>query len=214
MAEASGLTLIGGSLCLDFANTLEGRGSARSRDWLTDFTALVDWSLAAGAIDAGQAAGLRADADWAPSSAADLVVEATALREAIYKVASACADGRAPEGEDLQDLNRRLAPLLGATRLVPDARGLAPAWGGGEDALERILWPVARSAFEVLSGPDAPRVRECAAADCHGLFLDRSKNRSRRWCSMSDCGNLEKARRHRDKHRRSTGRNREGDQAA
>jgi len=200
MADSGDLPLLGGHLSLDFANTLEWRGSARERDWLTGYEALVAWALRAGAVDGREAEELRAYADWAPGSAAEVLAEARALREAVYLVAAALAAGGTPEAlevADLEALNRRLAPLLGETRLSATAGGLVPAWGGASDDLARVLWPVARSAFDLLSGNAAGRLRECAGSDCHWLFLDRSKNGSRRWCAMSNCGNLAKARRHR-----------------
>jgi predicted RNA-binding Zn ribbon-like protein len=204
MADSGDLPLLGGHLSLDFANTLEWRGSARERDWLTGYEALVAWALRAGAVDGREAEELRAYADWAPGSAAEVAAEARALREAVYRVAAALAAGETPEAleaADLESLNRRLAPLLGETRLIASRSatpgGLVPAWGGASDDLARVLWPVARSAFDLLSGSAAGRLRECAGSDCHWLFLDRSKNGSRRWCAMSNCGNLAKARRHR-----------------
>lgn len=201
-ADGNGFELLGGHLALDFANTLEDRGTADERERLTGFAALVDWALAAGAVDRRQAADLRAYADWAPGSAADVLGRARALREAIYPVAAAMAAGAVPAPGALAALNDALAPLMGATRLGESPLGgspggLAPVWGGDPDALERVLWPVARAAFELLSGAGAGRLRQCAGADCRRLFLDRSKNGSRRWCAMSDCGNLAKARRHR-----------------
>ncbi len=228
MTDSGDLPLLGGHLSLDFANTLEWRGSSRERDWLTGYEALVAWAQRAGALDAGEAEELRAYADWAPGSAAEVLAEARALREAVYRVAAALAAGGAAGetpladhvadvvaddvADNLENLNRRLAPLLGETRLsatagaVPKAtRGgpvpvrLVPIWGGASDDLARVLWPVARSAFDLLTGGAAGRLRECAGRDCHWLFLDRSKNGSRRWCAMSNCGNLAKARRHRAK---------------
>jgi predicted RNA-binding Zn ribbon-like protein len=221
-AGGDGWELLGGHLALDFANTLEDRGTAGERERLTGFAALVDWALAAGAVDRRQAADLRAYADWAPGSAADALGRARALREAIYPVAAATAADAAPAPGDLAALNDALAPLMGATRLGATRLGatrlgatrlaatrlggspgglapggLAPVWGGDPDALERVLWPVACAAFDLLSGAEAGRLRQCAGADCRRLFLDRSKNGSRRWCAMSDCGNLAKARRHR-----------------
>ena len=200
VADDGGLSVLGGHLALDFANTLEGRGTPRERDRLADYPALVDWAFGAGAVDRREAADLRAYADWAPGSAAEALGDARALREAVYRVAAAVASSgssAAPDPADLDALNRGLAPLLGATRLAATPAGLAPAWGGAPDGLERVLWPVARAAFDLLSGAAAGRLRECAGADCRRLFLDRSKNGSRRWCAMSDCGNLAKARRHR-----------------
>ena len=224
MTDSGDLPLLGGHLSLDFANTLEWRGSARERDWLTGYEALVAWALRAGAVDGREAEELRAYADWAPGSAAEVLEQARALREAVYRVAAASASGETPDAVDLESLNRRLAPLLGETRLSASASatasaspaGLVPAWGGASDDLARVLWPVARSAFDLLSGAAAGRLRECAGSDCHWLFLDRSKNGSRRWCAMSNCGNLAKARRHRARSRQAPARSRtsSGDQAA
>jgi len=209
MADSGDLPLLGGHLSLDFANTLEWRGSARERDWLTGYEALVAWALRAGAVDAREAEELRAYADWAPGSAAEVLEQARALREAVFLVAAASASGEMPEAADVESLNTCLAPLLGETRLSASASaipgGLVPAWGGASDDLARVLWPVARSAFDLLSGAAAGRLRECAGSDCHRLFLDRSKNGSRRWCAMSNCGNLAKARRHRARTQRGAG---------
>jgi predicted RNA-binding Zn ribbon-like protein len=210
MTDSGNLPLLGGHLSLDFANTLEWRGSARERDWLTGYEALVAWGLRAGAVDPGEAEALRAYADWAPGSAADVLAEARALREAVYRVAAPLAAGGAagetPPADDvaadLESLNRRLEPLLSQTRLSLSPAGLVPAWGGAPDDLARVLWPVARSAFDLFTARAAGRLRECAGRDCHWLFLDRSKNGSRRWCAMSNCGNLAKARRHRARSQR------------
>ena len=113
------------------------------------------------------------------------------------------AAGEIPAGDHLDDLNVRLAPLLGQTRLNRTSAGLVSAWGGASDDLARVLWPVARAAFDLLTGAEAGRLRECAGRDCHWLFLDRSKNGSRRWCAMANCGNAAKARRHRAKSHRA-----------
>lgn len=69
-------------------------------------------------------------------------------------------------------------------------------WDDAAPALDRPLWPVARSLAELLTSDELPRVRECAADNCAWLFIDTSKNRSRRWCDMAVCGNRAKARRH------------------
>jgi len=46
------------------------------------------------------------------------------------------------------------------------------------------------------------QVRQCRGDNCGWLFVDGSKNHSRRWCDMRDCGNRAKVRRHRLKQRR------------
>lgn len=197
MATTDDLPFRAGSLCLDFANTLDRRGGARVQDRLADYPALLAWARRAGALDAPLAAWLGDCAAWAPATAAGVLARARRLRAAIYAAASARAAGRTPDEAGLAALNRELAPLLAATRLAAGAHGLTRAWAGAEDDLARPLWPLAWSAFDLLSGPRAARLRECAGDDCRRLFLDASKNASRRWCAMGGCGNLAKARRHR-----------------
>ena len=71
-----------------------------------------------------------------------------------------------------------------------------------EDVLDRMLWPVVRSSAELLVEGDLTRVRQCHGEQCGWLFVDMTKNRSRRWCDMGDCGNLAKVRRFRSRHRK------------
>jgi predicted RNA-binding Zn ribbon-like protein len=70
--------------------------------------------------------------------------------------------------------------------------------GGGERSppLDRPLWTLARAAGDLLTGPELARVRRCGSATCASMFLDTSRNGSRRWCDMETCGNRAKARRH------------------
>lgn len=90
-------------------------------------------------------------------------------------------------------------PEDGDGRHVPgDAAGrFAWSWADEPLDLEMPLWPIARSAAELLTSPAAlPTLRLCASERCAWLFLDTSRNGSRRWCSMRTCGNRAKARRH------------------
>ena len=97
---------------------------------------------------------------------------------------------------DLDALNATLARALPHLRIVPEADAYAWNWAGEEDALDSMLWPVARSAGDLLTSDELKRVGECQGDGCGWLFLDMSRNRSRRWCDMGDCGNRAKARRH------------------
>ena len=100
------------------------------------------------------------------------------------------------DSADLERLNRAVSRILAQTRIVPAANGFTWAWNESEEALDQVLWPVVRSTIDLLTSADLGRVRECASEHCGWLFLDSSKNRSRRWCSMEACGNRTKARRH------------------
>ena len=97
---------------------------------------------------------------------------------------------------DLAALNAALSKVLANACLVPAEDGFAWAWGGEDAALRRVLWPIVRSAAELLTSDKLDRVGQCAGDSCGWLFLDTSRNRSRRWCEMEHCGNRAKARRH------------------
>jgi predicted RNA-binding Zn ribbon-like protein len=53
---------------------------------------------------------------------------------------------------------------------------------------------IARDAIDLVAGPHAERIRECAADDCSLIFVDLSRPGQRRWCSMERCGNRAKQR--------------------
>jgi predicted RNA-binding Zn ribbon-like protein len=79
--------------------------------------------------------------------------------------------------------------------------GFAWDWAGAEDALDQMLWPVVHDAAGLLTSEELDRVGQCDDDRCGWLFLDTSRNRSRRWCSMEDCGNRAKARRYYERKR-------------
>jgi predicted RNA-binding Zn ribbon-like protein len=78
-------------------------------------------------------------------------------------------------------------------RLAPTSDGFGWVW---PDEPDKPVWLVARSAVDLaLTGP-LDRLKVCASDGwCAALFLDVSKNRSRRWCTMVGCGNEVKFRR-------------------
>jgi len=96
----------------------------------------------------------------------------------------------------LEELNGALSEALGSLRVEPQRGGFRWGFARAETDLAPMLAPVLRSAAELLVSPDLERVRECDSGSCFWLFLDTSKNGTRRWCDMKVCGNREKARRH------------------
>jgi predicted RNA-binding Zn ribbon-like protein len=184
----------GGDLALDLANTLSRRPTADPREDLREYADLVEWGLQAGSIAPAEAAALRARAARSPRAARAGLARARELREAIFAVFSAVAGNRALPAPALDRVNAALPAALARLRL--DRTGALWTWADGGD-FDRVLWPVVRAAALLLTGPDRQYVRECAARDCAWLFLDRSRNGTRRWCDMAVCGNREKARRFR-----------------
>ncbi len=126
--------------------------------------------------------------------------QAVELREAIYRIFASIASDDRPDVEDLELLNGALGPALANARIVEGQDGFTWDWAGDELSLDRMLWPVARSAAELLSSAQLNRARQCADEKCGWLFLDMSRNRSRRWCSMEYCGNRNKARNYYHRH--------------
>ena len=176
-------------LCLDFANTLFWRGTTPSEETLHTPEDLLAWLAGAGQPGTDAARTL-----WGttPGAAETAYRTALDLRETIYRILG----GPDPAADDLASLNRALAA-------APERRHLertADGWGWRvtpwSPTLRVLLAPVLWSAADLLAGPRHSRVRTCANPQSRWLFLDDSKAGSRRWCSMSSCGNRAKAHRH------------------
>lgn len=199
-AAPAGMPLrLGGALCLDFVNTVSPRAPAGGRDYLTGYTDLAAWAMHVGIVGRQAAALLQAEAARRPAAAAATFTWAITLREALYGLFAAVAAGRQPVAPDLDTLNAALAAVLPHARLTPTPSGFVWDWEEHDGVLESVLWPVARSALELLTSADAHRIKDCSHhGGCGWLFLDTSKNGSRRWCSMQVCGSHAKVRRRRE----------------
>lgn len=194
---------VGGRLCLDFINTVGGRaGASCLRDKLVDYSNLLDWSRLAGIANptefrtlASRAAAHREEADATLS-------RAVLLRETLYRIFKAAAEGRRPRSADLHVLTQELRLARAHERLTHAGGAFGWTWDDNI-ALDRILWPVSLSAADLLSSGDLSRLRQCGGHDCGWLFLDTSRNRSRHWCDMKDCGNRAKVSRFRQRHQQT-----------
>ena len=194
-AAAAHPYLVGGRLCLDFCNTIDDR-AGRPVEHLRDYGDLVSWSVLSGILNEEEAARLRRTARRSPTEALAVVARAVALREAIHDVVAATAGGEEAGAEALETLNAELGSAMARSQVVAAERGFTWVWADGGRALDSMLWPIARSAADLLTGGDVAAVRECMGRGCGWLFLDTSRNRTRRWCDMRTCGNRAKARRH------------------
>ncbi|HMB54842.1 MAG TPA: CGNR zinc finger domain-containing protein [Thermoanaerobaculia bacterium] len=191
----------GGAACVDFCNTVSDRGT-EPIERLETYADLVSWGVQAGVLDVERAAALGRMAGDRPEEASRVLARAVGLREALYRTFSALAAGRRPDGDDLARLDGELPAALAWRRLAIDDECENCDWCWRDltstDAdLAFPLAPVVVSASALLTDDDdLPRLRECDAETCGWLFVDRSRNRSRRWCDMAVCGNRAKARRH------------------
>jgi predicted RNA-binding Zn ribbon-like protein len=201
---AADLELAGGNLALDFVNTRDGHSPAR--DYLESPADLVAW--------ARHAAGLEIDAD------ASTLREVLALRETVDAIFRAIARGGETHGGGSPSPGAPSpgspspgSPSPGALADLVEAHAahpgrLVPAGDRFELTWDRdIVGPLAAAAVELLRGDQLDRLQVCEA--CPWLFLDLSRNHSRRWCSMNVCGGTLKMRRYRAR-KRATARRRPG----
>jgi predicted RNA-binding Zn ribbon-like protein len=199
--NASTLKLLGGRLSLDFVNTADWHASDHPVEFLTSYSDLVAWSQHVGILTDHQAQRLLKQAARRPGDASAVLERAITLREAIYRIFSAISRGPPPQAADLATFNVELSGALAQSRIVSTAEGFTWDWADAEDALDWMLWPVAHDAAGLLTSEELDRVGQCADDRCGWLFLDTSRNRSRRWCSMEACGNRAKVRRHYERKR-------------
>ncbi|WP_243382428.1 CGNR zinc finger domain-containing protein [Geothrix alkalitolerans] len=195
LAPSAPFELSGGDLSLDFANTWGDRGRPETDD-LGSYPRLLAFARQAELLTADVAEALATQALADPAAAEAALQAARALREALYGLFSARAHGRGVPPGDLAALNRALREALPHLCLADDAATPAWRWREMERHLTAPLWPIARAAADLLTAEKPAPVRECGGSQCTWLFLDLSRGRSRRWCSMTSCGNREKARRH------------------
>jgi predicted RNA-binding Zn ribbon-like protein len=196
--------LVAGVRCLDFVNTVGDRTGQWQyvRNYLQRYEDVVAWGEQSSILTPPNAAQLRSLAAHHPHEADEALKRALNLREALHAVFEPVAAGQAIDRHALTSLDRVLRPVLSMSTLVAQPNAAPCHWefhasAHAPDALDRVIWSVARSAADLLTSSDLAHVRQCALESCGWLFLDLSKNKSRRWCAMMLCGNRSKARRHR-----------------
>ena len=187
-------------LCLDFTNTVGWHASPKPQEHLNSYQDLLDWSLEKRLITDLEANLLQQQASLYPGEAQTVLERAIELREGIYRIFLAIIHHTAAQPGDLDLLNDWLTTGISHINLRPDGKGFAWGWTDDEKALDQMLWWAALSAANLLASEDLAQVGECADdRGCGWLFLDTSRNHSRRWCAMNDCGNRAKSRRHYEK---------------
>jgi predicted RNA-binding Zn ribbon-like protein len=194
---------VGGSLCLDFVNTVGGRDQSGTviRDKIAQYSDLVYWSVLAGSADPGTAHALTRLAARQAAEAVASFERTLRLREALYRIFQCGAERRRVPVRDVEVLRAELSVARAQQALTQRDGGFVWTFPARTDALDRILWPISLSAAELLTSEDLARVRKCAAEDCGWMFIDTSRNHRRQWCDMQDCGNRAKVKRFRLKGR-------------
>jgi predicted RNA-binding Zn ribbon-like protein len=187
------MRIVGGNLALDFANTRTGPPAGPpDDDLLGAYEDVVAWARHVGVLTVDEAGGLLRRAARDRHAAGAAYSRAIELRDNLDRVFRALAAGTDPPARSVRALHRAEAASLSRASLVEKHGAFSWRWQS-DRSLERPLGPVIHAAIELLTGGPLDRIKGCGG--CSFLFVDESKNRSRRWCSMEDCGANEKMRR-------------------
>jgi predicted RNA-binding Zn ribbon-like protein len=186
---------VGGAPCLDFANTVSWRGTDTPEELLNSYEELLIWAKYLKVINEKDYEALYNAALQSPVKAMSIYNRAIALRESIYHIFLAISQEELPRNADIDLLNTELSIANNHLKIRYSEHGYNLDLMSNGEELDQILWFIARSASDLLISDKLNRVRKCVSDDCGWLFLDLSRNQSRRWCDMKTCGNRMKARR-------------------
>jgi len=191
------LNLKSGHPSLEFTNTVNNHASEQPGETLFKYEDVLAWAGRVGLFREDQVGRLTRQAARQPDEAARVFVAVLALREAMYRIVIAQTKGKSAPKQDLAILNSVLSQLTGGAQVVYQTDRFEWQWNFDENALEAPLWLLALSAVDLMTSEYYERVGQCADEDgCGWLFVDTSKNHSRRWCDINDCGNRAKQRRY------------------
>jgi predicted RNA-binding Zn ribbon-like protein len=186
------LELVGGALCLDFSNTINSRRHPE-HDYLLTYSDLVDWAGKVEILSGQQAKSLKQRESQNAKKAEKALEKGRAAREIMYRVFSAIANESKPKEDDLNAITHLYEDAVGNGQHVKVNDHYEIAWKADE-TFDAFMWRIVASAEKLLLSEELSRVKECP--HCGWLFLDMSKNQSRRWCSMNTCGARDKMRRY------------------
>jgi predicted RNA-binding Zn ribbon-like protein len=188
------LQMVADHTALNFVNTVDPRESSEAIDYLKSYADLTSWASRAAIVSREVASRMMSMARQDSAHAQQALWSAIRLREAMYRIFSGLAAHRRPVPSDLTVLRNAFSEALERADL--EQHGGAFRWCLKAD-LHLIRNIAARDAVALLESGALERLRRCpGSGDCGRLFLDTSKNATRRWCSMAGCGNRAKARRH------------------
>jgi predicted RNA-binding Zn ribbon-like protein len=186
--------LVAGALCLDFVNTLDDRFTSEPKELLKTYIDLARFGEDTGILSDAEVDRLFTRSQTSPQEAQQALAAAIELREAMHAVLWAIVNKKPAPRTQLMILNQFVQAAVQHAQLIESNRRFEWKFDEALD-FDAPLWPIARSAADLLSSDQLAFVRPCASRNCLWLFLDTSKNHRRRWCDMTKCGNRAKVRR-------------------
>lgn len=202
---AARIKLVGGRLCLDYVNTFGLRTEGvLEDDRLHSYVDLIAWAKHTGVLSTTRAQKLIRTMMGRTKAAEDAFRRAISFRESVYNVLEAILSRTTPGAADLEAVTQEVREARSRQRLVSRGTHIEWAIADDDDSFEQILWPIALSTEQLLTTGDLSRLHQCEGPRCGWIFEDKSKNRSRHWCDMKDCGNEAKVRRFRTRLKRAS----------
>jgi len=184
------IRLDGGIACLNFVNTKDNRSKETGIDYLSHYRDLLELCERLELMPPKTRQVLERLAKAYPDQARQEFDKTIALRELLYRVFSQLIEKGKPPELELQQLSAQVANALSYLELHFDKASKEMKLIYTKPALEQPSWLMLQSVAELLTGKELPLLKKCPA--CYWLFLDRSKNKSRKWCSMATCGDVSK----------------------
>lgn len=189
--KIANIKLDGGTLCLDYINTVHNRKEEPLPDYLLNITDLIDWAMKVELLDAKKTKPLETLATSNPQKAEQFFKEAISIRELLYRIFYAISEGKNISAADLELYNKHLSQYFPFLQLKQQHGIYKEDWNLPIESFYRITAPLINDAYELLLSEKLERIKECP--NCGWLFLDTTKNGKRRWCSMKSCGSNIKA---------------------
>jgi predicted RNA-binding Zn ribbon-like protein len=187
--------LVGGHPAMDFLNTIHDWKVRDPLDRLADFSDVVGFAVAAGLLRRSEARHL---AERSGGSAE--LRQLHELRARLARVFQAMLASSAPDAADLDRLAQDAARAAAVTQLRPSRGAVARTIAFDDAGVEVVRWRIVEAAVALLTSERLRDVKACP--NCGWFFVDTSKNRSRRWCSMRMCGSAVKSRRYYQRRKR------------
>jgi predicted RNA-binding Zn ribbon-like protein len=199
--------LVSGHVAIDLVNTVTAR-DAEPLDWLASYGGLIGWAQHTALFSKADLSALSDLARKDAAGASASLTRCKLLREALCRLLYAGVHGDEQKRADLAEIDTARVASAAAAKLSLKDRRVRPVWSVKDSGLDLIAHVVVAEALELLEGDKLERLRICEGDHCGWLFLDLSKNSSRRWCDMATCGNVAKARRFQKRRKRRKGRDR------
>lgn len=190
--------IVGGNLALDLVNTVSGRNN-NPEEWIPDTASFLIWARTCGVLNNRERNEAARHARLFPAAAERVLASVKELRFALWSLIDALEHRKSAGRGSLKVIDEWRRRLALSEQMIVRRKQIDFAINGDISSLEFPGLRVTAAALSFLKNLPAARIKTCPARDCGWKFVDKSKNRSRRWCDMAVCGNVAKIRQYRAK---------------